>query len=505
MKWLLPTPTSTRVRRPALWIGYSVALVGLGAVAMYLATGRLRQPTDAPAARAGREGDGKHGQPATAQVQLSEGKRKTAGIRVEPVRRDTLTEVARLTGKLALNEDRITRIHPLVEGRICEVKVQFGDQVKAGQVLAVVDSQQVGRAKLELFKAMQEVRLAKMNYEWQRTIRENTQALIASLEKGLPITDIEKQFGDRPMGEYRQQLLAAYAELHKARADHTRLTEVSGEGVVAAKQLIAAKATLDAAQATFSAAMEQIKFTVVRNELAAKQDLEKAQTTEGIDRQLLTILGYRNVKPEDIDPAIQKEAISDYTITSPFDGTVISKDVVLLDQVDSTTQMFSVADFSTVWVQADVYEKYLPLLQHLLNKVVRFRSESYPGRTFEARVFYLGNMVDAKTRTVDMRAVVDNPDRILKPGMFVELELPAQAVPDVLQVPASAIQTHDGKTFVFLQKGDGLFERRDVNVGRTAGGMVEIAAGLKEGEPVAVEGVFALTSEMLSALIGGED
>ena len=204
-----------------------------------------------------------------------------------------------------------------------------------------------------------------------------------------------------------------------------------------------------------------------RNELVAKQDLEKAQTTEAINRELLGILGYHEIKPEDIDPAIQKETISHYTVTAPFDGTVIGKDVVLLDQVDSTKQMFSVADFATVWVQADVYEKYLPLLQQLLNKVVRFRLESYPGRTFEARVFYLGNMVDAKTRTVDMRAIVDNPDRILKPGMFVELELPAQGVPGVLQVPASAIQTHEKSTFVFVQKGDGLFERRDVRVGRT--------------------------------------
>lgn len=490
-------------------MGYSVVLIGLGAVAMYIASGRFRgsadPPPDAPTAHAGQEGDGKRGQASAVQVQLSEGKRRTAGIRVEPVRRGTLTEVARLTGKLALNEDRITRIHPPIEGRIHEVKVQFGDQVKAGQVLAIVDSQQVGRAKLELFKSIQDVRLAKVNHEWQQTIRENTQALLASLDKGLPITEIEKQFGDRPMGEYRLQLLAAYAELHKARADHSRLTDVSGQGVVPAKQLIAAKATLDAAQATFSAAMEQIRFTAPRNELVAKQDLEKAQTTEAISRELLGILGYHEIKPEDIDPAIQKETISHYTVTAPFAGTVISKDVVLLDQVDSTKQMFSIADFATVWVQADAYEKYLPLLQQLLNKVVRFRLESYPGRVFEARVFYLGNMVDAKTRTVDMRAIVDNPDRILKPGMFVEVELPAQGVPAVLQVPASAIQTHEKSTFVFVEKGGGLFERRDVRVGRTGTGAVEITTGVKEGEPVVVEGAFALKSEMLSELIGKED
>jgi len=499
---------STRTRQLALRAAYSIALVGLGAITMYLAIGRFRQPSDLPGPvtpRAAQEGDGTRGQIPSTQVQLSEGKRRTAGIRVEPVRRGTLTEVVRLTGKLAINEDRIARIHPLVEGRVHEVKVQFGDQVKKGQVLAIIDSQQVGKAKLELFKAMQDVRLTTVNYEWQQTIRKNTQALLASLEKGVPINQIEEQFGDRPMGEYRQQLLAAYAELHKARADHNRLAEVSGQGVVPAKQLIAAKATLDAAQATFSAAMEQIRFTVARNELAAKQDLEKAQTTEATDRQLLGILGYHDVKPEDIDPAIQKETISHYTVSAPFDGTVITKDIVLMDKVDSTTQMFSLADFSTVWLQADIYEKYLPSVQHLSNKIVRFRSESYPRRDFDARVFYLGNIVDAKTRTVDMKAVADNLERVLKPGMFVELDLPAQAVPDVLQVPTAAIQTHEKRTFVFVQKNDGLFVRRDVRVGRTGEGSVEIIAGLAEREPVVVEGAFALKSEMLSELMGEED
>jgi len=213
---------------------------------------------DPPAAQATQKEEGERGQAPTTQVQLSEGKQKASGIRVEPAGRGTLTETVRLTGKLALNEDHIARIHPLVEGRIHQIKVQFGDQVKAGQVLAIIDSQQVGRAKLELFEAIQETRLARVNYEWQQTIRENTQALIGSLNKGLPITDIEKQFADRSMGDYRQQLLAAYAELFKAREDHKRLAAVTGEGVVPEKQLIAAKATLDAAQATFPGTMEQV-------------------------------------------------------------------------------------------------------------------------------------------------------------------------------------------------------------------------------------------------------
>ncbi len=508
------TITWTRLRRPVVRTGYSIALIGVGALAMYLAAGRPGQPPvmrDPSAAQASQEEEGERDQPRagarppTTQVQLSEEKQKASGLRVEPAGRSTLTETVRLTGKLAVNEDHIARIHPLVEGRIHKIEVQFGDRVKAGQVLAVIDSQQVGHAKLELFKAMQETRLARVNYQWQQTIRENTQALIARLNKGLLITDLERQFADRPMGDYRQQLLAAYAELFKARADHKRLAGLAGKGVVPEKRLIAAKSSLDVAQATFSGAIEQIGFTAMRNELAAKQELEKDNTAEAIDRELLGILGYHDIQPADIDPAVQKEAISHYELKAPFDGTVIERNVALLDQVSPTTEMFTVANFSTVWVQADVYERYLPLLANLANQVVRFRSESYPDRDFKARIFYLGSQVDAKTRTADMRAIADNSDRRLKPGMFVELELPAQSVPGVLQVPASALQTYQKATFVFVRKGGNRFERRDVRLGRKGNGAVEITDGLNEGEPVVVEGGFALKSELLSGLMGEGD
>ncbi|MHB8972714.1 MAG: efflux RND transporter periplasmic adaptor subunit [Pirellulaceae bacterium] len=492
------------MRSPTLWIAYGVVAVAVGAAGMYLAVGQRGPAAAVDEAVADAENEGHDGESAKT-VHLSEVKQGTAGIRVEPAQRGDLTTFVRVTGKIALNEDRETRIHPLVEGRVHKVNVQFGDRVKAGDVLAVVDSQQIGRAKLDLYKSIKETRLAEVNSEWQLRINKNTQALILDLEKEMPITEIETKYPDLPMGEYRQELLSGYAELHKARSDQERLADVSGQGIVAGKQLIAAQAVRDAAQATFSAAMEKIKFTAARNELSAKQELEKAQTTEAINREILGILGFRAVNAEDIDPAVQKETISHYEVTAPFDGTVISRDVVLLDQVDPGTQMFTVADFSTVWLKADVYEKHLPLLGSLASKTIQFRADSYPDRMFEATVFYTGDIVDEKTRTADMRAIAQNPEGLLKPGLFVELQLPAQAVPDMFQLPSSAIQEHEGKKFVFVQIGDSLFERRDIRVGRTSDDAAEITAGVKEGEQVVVEGAFALKSEMLSELIGEEE
>jgi len=413
-------------------------------------------------------------------------------VRIAVVQREDFRQTTRVTGKVALNEDRVTRIHPLVEGRVHEVPIQFGDSVKEGQVVAVIDSQQVGRAKLELYTSQRETRLAQVNFDWRKTVYENTRELIESLKRGIVITEIEEKFRNKPMGEYRNQLLSDYAELHKTRADYERLADVTQKGIVAGKQMLVATAARDAARARFAGDLEQIRFLAERDKIAAEQALEKARTTESVNRELLVILGYKDIQDKDIDPAIQGEAISHYELKAPFDGTVISKDVVLMDQVDPSTQMFSIADFSTVWVQADIYENYLSLVGALAGNTVQFHADAYPARDFEATVFYTGNVVGEKTRTIDVRLIAENPDGLLKPGMFVEIELPGAVVPDVVQVARTAVVEEKGETFVFVQKSEEAFERRDVKVGQANGDVVEVVEGLRPGEKIAVAGLFAL-------------
>jgi multidrug efflux pump subunit AcrA (membrane-fusion protein) len=94
-------------------------------------------------------------------------------------------------------------------------------------------------------------------------------------------------------------------------------------------------------------------------------------------------------------------------------------------------------------------------------------------------------------------AAAENPDRVLKPGMFVEVELPVGSAEDVVQVPKSAIQADEGATFVFVQEAEEEFVRRDVAVGREGADVVEVTEGLRGGEPIAVRGTFALKAEMM--------
>ena len=157
--------------------------------------------------------------------------------------------------------------------------------------------------------------------------------------------------------------------------------------------------------------------------------------------------------------------------------------------------LLSIADLSTVWITADIYEEHLPLLKSLTNQTVKIRNKALPDRLFEARVFYTGEIMDEATRTIALRAIADNPYHLLKPGMFITVELSGSEESDVLQVPLSAIQEHEGQKFVFVHQQADQFQRRNVKVGDANESTVVIRDGLQVGEGVVTNGGFILKSQ----------
>lgn len=435
-------------------------------------------------------------------VALAEEKQKSAGLEVAPAERGRFAITKWVTGRLTPNEDRLAHVYSQVEGVVHEVPVRYGQRVKAGDVLAVVDSQQVGKAKLALVSDRQDALIAAVNKDWAQKVHDNTQALIRELEKGGAPQEIAERFRDKPIGENREQLVSAYARLQQTRAENDRSKSLAERGSLSQREYQKAKADYEAAQATYGALLEQIRFTSGQQLLKAQQALDQAKVAEGASRSALLILGYRDADVQKMDPLAEGEEVAHYTLKAPFDGTVTSKDVVLNERVGPEKKLFDLADLSSVWVQADIFEKDLPALVGLQGRRVRFRAGTYPGRRFEAKVFYAGDIVEEKTRSVRLTAAAQNPDGVLKPGMFVEVELPIGAAENVVHVPASALQEYEAKTFVFVRLKDGQFRRKDVTVGRTNEQVAEVTEGLKAGEPVVVRGAFALKTELLREQIG---
>jgi cobalt-zinc-cadmium efflux system membrane fusion protein len=419
------------------------------------------------------------------------------------VQKAAFLETIALTGKVALNEDRISHVFPLVEGRVEDVKVQFGQQVKQGDVLVVVQSKEVGHAKLQLFQDRQQLELAMMKDKWTQESSTNALAMLELIRGDASLEAIEAKLRDRPLGEYREKLMSAYLDLYRAKAHYDRLTPLAKDGAIPGKQIMEAEAARNAARAVLQSLVEQLTHETRQTATISAQAVKELQTRVAVDETTLLVMGFSPSELTEVNPARLGASISHYTIRAPFAGTIISKDVTLLEHVRPDSQILSIADLSTVWVTADIYERNLPQLQELAGKEIQLRSASWPGRTFAATVFYTGDIVQEASRTVALRALAKNAEGLLKPGMFVNIEL-AETVAGVLQVPLTALQEHEGKTFVFVKRSDHEFERRDVQTGRRNDTAVEITAGLQAEEQVAVEGGFALKSQMLAELLAGD-
>jgi cobalt-zinc-cadmium efflux system membrane fusion protein len=190
-------------------------------------------------------------------------------------------------------------------------------------------------------------------------------------------------------------------------------------------------------------------------------------------------------------------------VRAPFDGKIIERKVTPGTLVDALQPLVSVADLSSVWVFLKAYEKDLPLLEEGLP--VAIRAEAYPQESFPGRVDFVGSVVDAASRTIQVRATVDNRAEKLRPGMFVKATVdvprPQSEAHRVVAVPQSALQTLEARTVVFVQTEPGVFVKRTVEVGHTFEGFTEILVGIAVDDVVVTEGSFVLKSEFAKATL----
>jgi len=175
-------------------------------------------------------------------------------------------------------------------------------------------------------------------------------------------------------------------------------------------------------------------------------------------------------------------------------GVVIEKMGIVGQMMKPGERIYRMADLSSVWVIGQVYESDLPFVHE--GQEVTIRTTYGPTRTFSGKVNRLLPQVDEQTRAVSARIVVTNSDGYLRPGMFTDVQLAAELAESAVLVPEIAVLRSGEKNTVFLAKGNGMFEARDVTLGsRSEGGNYEVLSGLTEGERIVTSGQFMLDSE----------
>ena len=196
------------------------------------------------------------------------------------------------------------------------------------------------------------------------------------------------------------------------------------------------------------------------------------------------------------------EAKRTLTFRSPVAGIVTEKKALQGLRFMPGETLFQVADISTVWVQADVFEQDIGNLHPGQKATVRVNA--YPGEVFMGSIAYVYPTLKAETRTVPVRIELPNPGGTLKPAMYADVDIPVGGNEPVLTVPISAVIDSGQRQIVLVQLGEGRFEPRPVKLGARGGDFVQVLAGVKVGETVVVSANFLIDAESnLKAALSG--
>jgi RND family efflux transporter MFP subunit len=186
------------------------------------------------------------------------------------------------------------------------------------------------------------------------------------------------------------------------------------------------------------------------------------------------------------------EPIKNITLYSPMTGYITDRKAFPQVKVMPDTDLYTIVDLSHVWIMADVFEYEAPNIH--VGETARVTFQALPGKSFNARIDYLQPEVDPMTRTLKVRLNMDNPGVMLKPDMYADVEFRVN-IPSRLTVPADAVLNAGERKTVFVDRGNGYFEPRQVITGERDGDRIQILSGLSVGERIVTSGNFLIDSE----------
>lgn len=271
--------------------------------------------------------------------------------------------------------------------------------------------------------------------------------------------------------------------------DSRELADVKSEYLAAIERRSLAQSRYSREQELFGK-----KISPAEDYLSAKQALAEEEINIRSGEQKLQALG---LSPEAIGNVRERrdKTLTDYTLVSPIDGTIIEKHLNTGEFVDEKADAFVIADLSQVWVSVVVYAADLKNIHD--GQQVMVRSDDL---ALEAtgEVAYIGALVGEQTRTAKATVELPNPAGQWRPGLFVSVSMTQEELTVAVAVPADAVQTLKDESVVFVREGDAL-EARPVKVGRGDGKHVEILEGLAAGDMYVSENSFLVKADIEKA------
>jgi len=274
-------------------------------------------------------------------------------------------------------------------------------------------------------------------------------------------------------------------EASAARADYEKAVAQVAAARAGATYARTARERADRLLAIKAASRQEAERAHADDE-AAQSVLQQAEAEVARTRATMTQLG-----------AAAATVSGTMDLNSPVTGIVLSREATPGTVAEAGAPLVTVTDPRTLWLQVAAGDRVVSGIR--IGTRVRFSVPAFPTDTFEARVQSVGGALDASTRTVPVRALVQNTSGRLRPEMFATTWIDAGAARQAVLVPSEAVQLLDNRPVVFVARPDGkggaTFERRDAMTGATLGGQTQVLDGVKPGDAVVVAGAFAVKSQ----------
>ncbi len=279
------------------------------------------------------------------------------------------------------------------------------------------------------------------------------------------------------------------------------------EQIFTASESLQIAATYEQLKATVQQAEQEVAFQEAEY-LRSKQTYEARatplrllQNAELNLKQARTRLEAAKRTKADYEAArsSQNSAPRRVTLRAPISGTVVAADFTPGQQIDPTKRLLTIVDLSRVWIEAGIYEGDLPSVRQARSAEIIARADQ--DRVYAGQLVAVGNVVDPLNRTLPITFEINNPDASLKIGMYVEARIPTGRRAKAHLVPASAVLTEEGQSFLFVEIQPGLYYRRVVTTGERSGSNVVIKTGLQVGERVVSVGAGSLRNESMKTQI----
>ena len=414
------------------------------------------------------------GVPASGSVQVDPAMATRLGLKIESVSRQRLAFGVKATGQIEALPNQKVEVTTPVGGTITKLLVKPGDRVTAGQEIALMSARDLVELRTtaldrqndalgQLQEADTNLELAQQNNQQQKTIAES-------------------------------EIQQATSEVNLAREIAEKDKQLANQGALAKRTALESATKLTLAKSVLTKAESRLSV------LESNAQLKRAESAVNIAKMKASLSG-QTYQARLKQLGASANADGGVTIKAPIAGVVSDLDLSVGESSqDAGRKVLSIVNQSTVQLTANIFEKDLDKIK--IGQRIQAKVASVPNRVFTGELNLINPTVSGENRVVPVKAAIENPNEVLKPGMFAELEVLTDRTPvAVLVIPKSAIvSTNDKKKIVFVQNGNA-FQSTEVTLGRESGEFIEVKDGVLDGDQVVTQRAPQLYAQSLRGVV----